>query len=118
MDQLMMQVVVFCIVSTIVSLWLGVYLKNQVFKIFPDIEENKGMLGFGSEYLIFDKSVPRFIQNLYLASRFVFLLSTICGLASSMYFNNQGWMKVFVLPVFYSAYNMIVSLRQFFKCNS
>ena len=72
MDHLMHQIIVCCIAFSVFGLCLAVHAKNAVFRIFPDIEKNNNMLEFGSEFLIYDKSVPRSAQRLCLASQFVF----------------------------------------------
>lgn len=115
MDQLMIQVVVCCVVFSAFALCLGVYVKNSVYRIFPSFVKNN-MLGSGTELLIFDKSVPRSVQNLYLASRIIFLLATFCGLLSLWYFNNHGWIKIFLFPSAYAVYDVVVCMYRFIKC--
>lgn len=112
----MHQVIVCCIVFSVLGLCLAVYAKNAIFRIFPDIEKNKNMLGFGSEFLIYDKSVPRSTQRLFLAAQFVTFLGTVCGFISSVYYNNYGWIKVFALPTAFYLYIIIVHSYRFIKC--
>ena len=116
MDQTLIQIVVCCTVFSVLALCLAVYVNNSVYKIFPGLEKNNNMLGTGSEVLIFNDSVPRYVQNLYLASRVVFLLATVCGLISSLYFNNHGWIRIFLIPSAYAVYDVVVCMYRFIKC--
>jgi hypothetical protein len=115
MDQVMIQIVVCCIIFSVFAHWLAVYVKNSVARIFPGFVKNN-MLGSGTELLIFDKSIPRSVQNLYLTSRVVFLMATGCGLVSAWYFNNHGWIKIFLVPTAYAVYDVVVCMYRFIKC--
>ncbi|WP_156180876.1 hypothetical protein [Desulfovibrio sp. TomC] len=108
--------IVLCVVGTLFGLCLGVYAKKEFDKLYPKECSEKGMLGFGSEFLLYDKSVPYSTQKIFLTSNILLLTAIVSGLVASLYFKNYGWTKVFPFPLFLSAYT--VSRHLYFFCKS